>query len=73
MPHCEGLLNCEIPKVHVLQSIVAGIMTEDIFKCYFVGLSEEQHKQFMAGKAYMTAVSKYRSSPFLYACETVRG
>lgn len=33
-------------KVHLLQSLISGILVETVFSAYFVGLSEEQTEQF---------------------------
>ncbi|SPO03419.1 uncharacterized protein DNG_06102 [Cephalotrichum gorgonifer] len=44
-------------KVHLLQSVVSGILVDMVFNAYFVGLSEEQTRQFRQVEELLRSLS----------------
>lgn len=48
----------DVAKVHLLQSVVSGILVEMVFDAYFVGLSQEQTDRFKEAEELLRSLCK---------------
>lgn len=57
VPMYENLAS--MAKVHLLQSVVSGILVEMVFSAYFVGLSQEQTDKFKQVEELLRSLCKW--------------
>lgn len=48
----------DVAKVHLLQSVVSGILVEMVFGAYFVGLSQEQMDRLKEVEGFLRSLCK---------------